>query len=307
MKPLTTVEVRPARPRDIPACARVCVRSARDMNLRLGKGPLQIRASALVPFMRHALKSDPRGFQVGLSKGKIVCFAITILREKTHFLAQFFALPGAQSRGIGRKVLTRAFEEPRPPANAIRCLVASLDLRAQSLYMKFGMQPRTIVYHMIGKPSSVGSPSRLKLVQVGQTGRASKRSREIAARFDVNLRGTRRDIDHQFFLTSSPESRFFEAMKDGRLAGYVVVRGNGVIGPGGVADETLSGDLLSAAMERARQLRMKKVFVWIPGLNAGAIQAAFTGGLKMDFVTVWMAAKPLGNLETYIPSGGVLF
>ncbi|HYY92427.1 MAG TPA: hypothetical protein VE955_10605, partial [Candidatus Dormibacteraeota bacterium] len=76
---------------------------------------------------------------------------------------------------------------------------------------------------------------------------------------------------------------------------------------GGVADETLSGDLLSAAMERARQLRMKKVFVWIPGLNVGAIQAAFTRGLKMDFVTVWMAAKPLGNLEAYIPSGGVLF
>ncbi|HYY92013.1 MAG TPA: GNAT family N-acetyltransferase [Candidatus Dormibacteraeota bacterium] len=253
------------------------------------------------------MKSDPRGFQVGLSRGKIVCFAITILRGKTHFLAQFFALPGAQSQGIGRKVLTRAFEEPRPPASAVRCLVASLDLRAQSLYMKFGMQPHTIVYHMTGKPSLVRSPSKLKLVQVGQTGRPSKLSREIAARFDVKLRGTRRDIDQQFFLTASPRSRFFEAMNGERSVGYVVVRGNGAIGPGGVADATLSGDLLSAAMEKTRLLRMKKIFVWIPGLNAGAIQAALTGGLKMDFVTVWMAAKPLGNLETYIPSGGVLF
>ena len=30
-------------------------------------------------------------------------------------------------------------------------------------------------------------------------------------------------------------------------------------------------------------------------------------GLKVDFITVWMAAEPIGNLELYLPSGGVLF
>ncbi len=59
--------------------------------------------------MRHVLATDTVGFQVAVTKGKIVCYAITVLRGKTHFLAQFFALPGVQSRGIGRKVLVRAF------------------------------------------------------------------------------------------------------------------------------------------------------------------------------------------------------
>ncbi len=257
--------------------------------------------------MRHALETDPRGFQVAVSNGKIVCYAITILRGKTHFLAQFFALPRAQSLGVGRKVLARAFEEPKPPRGAIRCLVASPDLRAQVLYLKFGMQPRTVVYHFVGKPSQARTTSDLKLRQIGLPGQSTKRSRQIAVSFDRKLREARRDLDQRFFLTAIHGSRFFEARRGGRTVGYVVIRGNGAIGPAGVVDPSLSEDLLTAAIERADNLQLKKVFLWLPGLNEGAVRAAFAAGLKVDFSTVWMAARPIGNLESYIPSGGVLF
>ena len=303
----TILQVRPARLRDLLACARVCVRSIQDLNRRLGKPPLQTHARDLIPFMRHALRTDPRGFQVAVSEGKIVCYPITILRGKTHFLAQFFSLPRVQSRGIGRKILTRAFEEPRPPRDAIRCLVASLDVRAESLYMKFGMQPRTTIYHLVGKPSQTTAHGDLELRQVGATGKSTRRSREIAARFDARLRGARRDVDQRFFMTAAPGSRFFEAQRKGRTAGYVVIRENGAIGPAGIVDASLSGDLLAASLERVHELGSEKAFVWVPGLNAGAVRAAFAAGLKVDFLTVWMAAAPIGNLETYIPSGGVLF
>jgi len=257
--------------------------------------------------MRHVLSTDPMGFQVAVAKGKIVCYAITVLRGRTHFLAQFFALPGVQSRGIGRRVLARAFEAPEPPRDAVRCLVASLDLRAQSLYLKFGMQPRTIMYYFSGKPTLTGTLGSLKLRQVGPTNRPTKRSMEIAGTFDRRLRGVRRDVDQEFFLSSDRGSRFFEAEEGGRTLGYVVVRGKGGIGPAGVVRESLTGDILSAAIAKAHELGLKKVFVWVPGLNKGAVRAAFAAGLKVDFITVWMAALPIGNLELYLPSGGVLF
>jgi len=257
--------------------------------------------------MRHVLATDPVGFQVAVAKGRIVCYAITVLRGKTHFLAQFFALPSVQSHGVGRRVLARAFEEPKPPGDAVRCLVASLDLRAQSLYLKFGMQPRTIMYYFSGKPAQTGTPSSLKLRQVGPTNRPTKRSMEIAAAFDRRLRGVRRDEDQEFFLSSDRGSRFFEAQEGGRTLGYVVVRGKGGIGPAGAVNESLTGDILSAAIAKAHELGLKKVFVWVPGLNQGAVRAAFAAGLKVDFITVWMTAGPIGNLELYLPSGGVLF
>lgn len=257
--------------------------------------------------MRHALATDPTGFQVAVSKGKIICYAITLLRGKTHFLAQFFALPGMQSRGIGRKVLARAFEAPEPPKDAARCLVASLDLRAQALYLKFGMQPRTIMYFFSGRPRPTGIATGLELRQVGPTCRPTKRSREIAGIFDRRLRGVRRDIDQDYFLTSVPGSRFFEARRGGHTMGYVVIRGKGGIGPAGVVNASLTGAILSAAIAKAHELRLKKIFVWIPGLNQGAVRAAFEAGLKVDFITVWMAARQIGDLQLYLPSGGLLF
>ena len=285
---LTDVRVRPVLEEELLECARVGLRSMRSLDRRLGKPPPQLRPRDILPFMRHALATDPMGFQVAVSNGKVVCFAIAILRGETHFLAEFFALPGSQSKGIGRKVLTKAFTEPTPPKEAARCLVASLDVRAQGLYMKFGMQPRTIVYHFSGRPSRPRDQDRLRLSQVGQTGESTAESREIAARFDLQLREARRDADQRYFLsaTATPGSKFYEAKRGTDTSGYAVIRGNGAIGPGGVSDVSLSGDLLTEAVAEARKLHMKEVSIWLPGLNQGAIRAAFEAGLKVDFITV---------------------
>src|SRR6266702_8492087 len=207
---LEDVRIRPARPRDFAACARVGLRSLGDLSRRQGQPPPNIPTRDLIVFFRHALSTDPNGFHVAVVRGKVVCFAITILRGKTHFLADFFALPGVQSRGVGRQVLARAFDAPRPPRGAVRCVVSSLDLRAQALYAKFGMLPRTILYHVEGKPrKSAGGGVELR--QVGPTGTSTKRARDLAARFDRPLREARRDVDQRHFLTTVKGSRFFDA------------------------------------------------------------------------------------------------
>ena len=92
-----------------------------------------------------------------------------------------------------------------------------------------------------------------------------------------------------------------------KTVGYVVVRGNGAIGPGGVQDPSLSAGLMSAAIAKAHENGMKTVSAWVPGLNGGALMAAFGAGLKVEFLTAWMAAKDILRLDSYVPSGGVLF
>ena len=305
--PRAALTIRAARPRDVAACARVCVRAILDLSRRQGQPRPRLRARDLHPFMRHALRTDPDGFQVGVVRGQVVCYAITILRGRVLFLAQFFALPGTQSRGTGRQVLTRAFRESHAPRGAVRCLVASLDLRAQALYLKFGMQPRSVMYFVSGKPPEIAARGGLELRAVGPAGRLTPRARAIAAKFDRTLRGTRRDVDQRFFVSAVKGSRFYEARSAGRTVGYVVIRGNGAIGPGGVADPAWSEALFAAATGRAHAMGIKKVVAWIPGLNEGALRAAFAAGLKIDFLTVWMASKDIGDLRLYLPSGGVLF
>ncbi len=299
--------VRPATRRDFLPCARVCLHALRDLSRRTGQPPPHLAPANFLPFFRHALRTDPRGFRVAVSRGKVVAYAITILRERTHFLAMFFALPGRQSQGIGRPLLAAAFDDPQPPKGHVRCVVASLDLRAQALYTKFGMQPRTILYFVSGRPPRSPSTSRVELHQVGPAGRPTRRALALAARFDRPLREVRRDADQKYFFAVAKGTRFFEARVLGRTVGYVVIRGNGVVGPGGVADRALSAGLMVAAIGKARELGLNTISCWIPGLNEGALSAAFAAGLKVDFLTVWMAARDVGDLAAYLPSGGVLF
>ena len=305
-KPRLEARIRPAGPGDFAACARLCLASLRDLSRREGQPPPNFPLRNLVRFFRHALTTDPDGFHVAIVRGRIVCYAITILRGKTHFLAQFFGKPGMQSRGIGRQVLARAFDAPRPPLGTVRCVVASLDLRAQALYTKFGMHPRTIMYFVEGKPTK-SADGGVELRQLGPAGISTQRARDLAARFDRRLREARRDADQRYFVTIAKGSRFYEARADGQTVGYVVVRGNGAIGPGGVHDPSLSAGLMSAAIAKAHENGMKTVSAWVPGLNGGALMAAFGAGLKVEFLTAWMAAKDIVRLESYLPSGGVLF
>jgi len=96
------VRIRPATKRDFLACAGVCIRALRDLSRRQGKPPPHLVPPNLYPFFRHALATDPAGFRVAVEGRRVVAYAITILRGKTHFLAMFFALPGKQSLGTGR-------------------------------------------------------------------------------------------------------------------------------------------------------------------------------------------------------------
>src|SRR5262245_64040504 len=152
-------------------CARVFLRSATDLARRQGNDRPRIKLRDIASALAHLQKTDRRGFQVAVRDGRIVAFASTILRGKTHFLSMFWTLPSLQSKGIGRRLLARAFEKPRPPASAVRCVYASLDTRAQALYLKFGMYPRGMFYLLKGPAKRTSRPERtVKLVQMGEPG-----------------------------------------------------------------------------------------------------------------------------------------
>src|SRR2546428_7028163 len=152
------------------------------------------------------------------------------------------------------------------------------------------MPPRTILYHVEGKPrkSTAGS---VELRQVGPTGTWTKRARNRAAGFDRPPGEARRDVDQRHFLTAVKGTRSFEARAGRKTVGYVVIQGNGAIGPGGVLDPSLSADLMSAAIAKAHEIGMKTVSAWVPGLNEGALTAAFEAGVENEVLPGWMGAR----------------
>lgn len=301
-----SITYRQARPADMLGCARVFVRSSRDLARRMGNTPPRSRPADMAAALAHVQRTDPKGFHVAVKGGRVIAFATTILRGKVHFLAMFWTLPGLQSQGVGRRVLTRAFAGPRPPASAVRCVYASLDTRAQVLYLKFGMRPRGMFYLLKGQAKPSPRPKLgVDLVPVGKPGKVTPRMLAIAARFDRKFRGARRDPDIRYVMGLSG-ARFFLVRAGRKTIGYAIVNQKGRVGPAGVVDPRYSAGLAWALKEAALSLKAKEIFVVVPGVNAGAMSAFFDAGLKTEFFGAWMSAKPLGLLEGYMLAGGML-
>ena len=301
-----SITYRQARPSDMLSCARVFIRSARDLSRRMGITPSRQRPKDIAPALAHLQRTDPRGFHVAVKSGRVVAFATTIVRGNTHFLSMFWTLPGLQGRGVGRRVLERAFEGPRPKPSAVRCVYASLDTRAQVLYLKFGMRPRGMFYLIKGEPKPSPRPKlAVTLEPVGKPGKATPRLLAIAARFDRKFRGARRDADIRYVM-GLPGARFFVARAERKLIGYAIVNTKGRVGPAGVVDPRRSQGLAWAIKEAAREMKVKELFAVVPGTNSGALDAFFEAGMKTEFFGAWMSGKPVGSFEGYILAGGML-
>ena len=297
---------RQARPDDVVGCARVFVRSATDLSRRQGNAAPTPRARDMVPALAHVQSTDPTGFHVAVRGGRVIAFASTILRGNTHFLSMFWALPSLQSKGVGRRLLTRAFERPKPPTSAVRCVYASLDSRALSLYLKFGMLPRGMFFVLKGPPKRSPRPERaVELVPIGEVGETSREMLAVAARFDRTFRAARRDRDIRFVM-SLPGARFFLARARRSTLGYAVVTEKGRVGPAGVTDPRYSAGLAWAIKEKARELGAENIAMVVPGINAGALEVFFEAGLRIEFLGAWMSSRPVGNFESYLLAGGML-
>ncbi len=298
--------LRQARPGDMVACARVHIRSAADLSRRRGDTPPQTPVPDVAKALAHLQRTDPRGFHVAVTDGRVSAFAATILRGNTHFLSMFWALPSLQNKGIGRRLLARAFEKPQPPPSAVRCVFASLDSRAQVLYLKFGMRPRGMFYLLKGRPRRSPRPERtVELAQIGEAGKASREMLAVAARFDRTFRATRRDADIRYVM-SLPGARFFVVRARGAVIGYAIVNEKGRIGPAGVIDPRFSAGLAWAVKEAARKMGADNTFIVVPGVNQGALDVLFRAGLRTEFYGAWMSAKPIGSFEAYLLAGGML-
>ena len=287
-------------------CARVFVASATDLARRQGTEAPTIQAKDMARSLAHVQTTDPKGFHVAVRRGRVVAFASTILRGKTHFLSMFWALPTLQNKGIGRRLLDRAFTEPRPPAAAVRCVYASLDPRAQALYIKFGMFPRGMFYMLQGKPKPSPRPTRtVELVPVGEPGTASRQMLAVAARFDATFRAARRDDDIRFVMSLS-NARFFLVRAGGATLGYAVITEKGRVGPACVTDPRYGAGLAWALKEKVREMGVENLSLVVPGVNASALHVFLEAGLKSPFYGAWMSAKPICSFESYILAGGML-
>ena len=239
----------------------------------------------------HLLATDPRGAWVALDEGGEVCgVALAILREGLWGLSLLAVRPDVQARGIGRRLLERAWAYGDDAGARGRIVLSSTDPKAMRRYARLGLALRPCV-------AAGGIVDRSRLPAPSGAVAASE-DVERTAPISRHVRGAAHVADIPVLLDAG-----------GRLLLHgdrgFAVHDRGTVKLLAARDDAAATDLLWACLAAS----VPGATVAVEFLTAGndwAVRAALDAGLALSPEGPLFTGGELGPLAPYVPSGPYL-
>ena len=232
----------------------------------------------------HLLATDPDRSWVAEERGRVVAYAAAFVRGETWFLSDLFVHPDAQGRGVGPRLLERAWGDG--PRHRIT-LADAIQPVSNAMYARRGLVPATPVLELGGE--ALSNSLLLERVRAGASARGllrrahapakpveavEPRSQALAA-LDAAAYGFDRAVDHAFWSRSA---RCTVWLREGRPAAYSYVSPSGRIGP------VAGADAESAALALGAELAAREgapTRLDIPGSSRELVETALAAGLRI--------------------------
>lgn len=242
------------------------------------------RQSLFDHMARHA-----ESFWIAEEEGRAIGYARTFQREGLRELTEFFVLPDAQARGVGRGLLERAF----PAQGASRRLIlATIDTRALTRYLRTGLRPQFVSFHFSRKAEAREVASDLPLEPMGAA--PDPATFEALAAIDRALLEIRRDVDHAWLAS---QKTGFLARRAGRVVGYGYAGPRS--GPFAALDPTDQPALFAHA-ETLIAPSEGEFGLSLPVINHVALDYVLAHRFKLDPFTVhFLSDAPFGQFDRY--------
>jgi GNAT superfamily N-acetyltransferase len=289
--------IRKVGPDELEEVWRVHVASSSDGAARRGQPATRPADAPVASDARAGLASDPDGYFCAVEDGRIRGMVSALVRGPVWYLSMFFVLPGDQGRGLGRALLERALAYGESRGAEVRCTWATLDPRAQARYVMAGMAPRWPIYRLEGDATAV---ARLR-ARVG----LDPRERELpcdpgaAEKLTAEVFGHGRADDLAHWRRDASAAVAIE--RGGMLTAFAYRRGER-IGPAAGRDETALLQAVGAAAGGGGNVTVR-----VPGACGSLLEALVGSGFRIGELAVFLASRPFGRPELYLPSGPILY
>ncbi len=259
-------------------------------------------------FQRHLLTTDPEGCWVAEIDGLVVGYAQGYVRGDVWYLSQLFVQPDVHALGAGQGALQRSQEYGRQRGAKVFAVSSSTAHSAQALYMRHGMYAIGINYHLRGAVEP--------LLRLPEPDAHQKRVVDCSgwqdriADLDLEVWGGERRPEHALFLSElGSVNSTFALTRDGDFLGYSYALDDfgGFIGP--LAARRVEDQLPLLRMAAAWLLdrEVSDAGAYCPTNNPTLMRTFLDAGWKFDHWNFLLASQPFGQLDRYLPSGGLLF
>ena len=293
--------IRKVRPDELEQVWRVHVASSSDSAARRGR-PTARRADEPAPSdARVALTTDPDGYFCAVEDERMCGMASSLVRGRVWYLSMFFVLPGEQGRGVGRALLERALAYGDARGAEVRTVWSSLDPRAQARYVMAGMAPRWPIYRLDGDAAAVARLTARFGIGPGEREMPCDPGAAETLTAEVFGDGRADDLIHW----RKDAGAVVAIERRGQIAAFAYRRGER-IGPAAGRDETALIQAVAAAAAAGADSG-GNVAVRVPGACASLLAALVGSGFHIADLAVFLASRPFGRPELYLPSGPILY
>jgi GNAT superfamily N-acetyltransferase len=288
---------RPGVPADTRVCFDIFETAVDDLGRRTGGGANATAGDPNAfetrrPLFDHLAATADQWWVAEEDGGRPIGYARSIVRDGVRELTEFFVLPDAQSGGVGRGLLERAF----PAAGARhRAIVATIDPRAIARYLRAGLDGRVPLVGWEGVPRDERLPTDLdrSRIELGDL------PLDELAEIDRTILGFRRDEDHRWLA--------------GQRSGWIYRRAGAAVGYGyhpprpvwGGPYAALAPDdlpVLIADGEAAAAAASHATVTFDLALTARpAIEHLLGRGFRVDpFVMLFFTDGPVDGFDRYV-------
>lgn len=289
---------RAAREEELPATLDLFLEAVEHLTRRHNLETMLPPRPAVEVAYRHIFRTGI--FRVAETDGRLVAICHAVVRDALWFLSGFWARPELAARGVGGRLLREVWQAGAAAGARKFFVWSSMDQTAIASYLKIGMLPGYQVFTFLGAPAALRALPR---VPEGYT--VEPLSLEVACGIDREVRETRREVDHRFWLSEAKlEGR--QVRHDGRLVGYYYFKGE-AFGPAAwMETEGAEAVLTLGCLEAAAQ--SETISLRVPGINHDAIRFALGHGFRLGGTIAHLFTNaPVGRMEQYVASGPSLF
>jgi GNAT superfamily N-acetyltransferase len=279
--------VRQLEPCDADAVHHVSVAAFVDLARRFGDPPEPVPpVSSARMRIRRLILTDPGGAWVAERHGEVVGCSLGIMRDGVWGLSLLVVRPEAQSTGVGRELLERAWAYGEGARGWI--VLASRDTRALRSYARLGLQLHP-AFSARGRPRPAAPPPEVR--------HGTPADLPLTVAVDQAVRGAAHGDDLEALLDAGGELLVLPER------GYVVVR-DGTVRILAAFDEDAAVTLLRAALAAGDR---EAAVEWITSAQGWAIAPCLDAGLELrsDMGAVFLAGD-VGPFSPYLPSGAYL-
>jgi hypothetical protein len=233
-------------------------------------------------------------FWVAEQDGEVIAHARSIEHDGLQELTEFFVLPGHQSGGQGRELLARAFPDD---GSRYRTIVATLDERALSRYLKAGVYGRFPIKYFCRKAEKVDVKTDL-IIEPLQLESHLEQINQVDKQIISHSRG----VIHEWIASTR--------------GGFVYKRNRNIVGYGYVGTSAgpfalLDDNDFPAVLAHAESLMAEtdaEFGVETPLINRRAIQYFMERKYQIDgFTALFMSNEAFGMFENYLCFSPIFF